>query len=620
MIGDNNIRTKTVFHMIDSLSHRGDDSWGSYEDNRVSLCHTRLAILGIAEGQQPVFNKDRTVVSITNGEIYNYRECADTLKKMGYSFSDSCDTNIIPCLYEAYGMDMFYKINGQFAIAIWDKKNDKLILARDRFGEKPLYYRKIGASIYFCSEIDPLLKINNKYELNAKCLKDICTAWVPIGEKTIYKDIFAINNGSYLTIENNIITVKNYYSLTFINNNYAYKSKVELISELDILLKKSVEKRINADVPISFYLSGGLDSGLIAAMASQYIDGRINTFSLSFSDNNLDEASYQHIVSKKLNSNHFQLKINSEMIVDCFSDVLAHIRTPILRLGVVPMYLLAKFVHDNGFKVALSGEGADELFGGYDLFKETKIRSFCERIPSSKRRAMLYKKTNSYINDFKNNSSAALATFFNQVKSTELFSSHAIRFGFGEYCFQFFSDDMKAELKNYSVKDSLAANISTDFDHYTDISKAQYIEIKTFMSRYLLSSQGDCVSMAHSVECRYPFLDNDVVEFALKLNDRYKIDVLKEKSILKELSAKYLPLEIINRPKFPYRAMINSDRLLSSEKINWAISEQEINKYNVFNSNAVDRLLSKVRAKNNTTEKELMLLVFIISTQMLLRN
>lgn len=625
MFGDNKKRTSKALDMPNSLVHRGSDAFGSYEDDRAALYHNRLAILGIEDGQQPVFNEDKTIISVTNGEIYNYRDCAISLRKLGYVFSDSCDTNIIPYLYEAYGTEMFHKINGQFALAILDKKNDQLILARDRLGEKPLYYRKIDTNVYFSSEINPLLKINDKYELNAKCFKDISTTWGPVGEKTIYTDICSVDDGTYVIIKNNNVSAKKYYTLNFVNTRYDNKSHTELVNELDVLLNRSVKGRINADVPISFYLSGGLDSSLIAAIASQYLDARLNTFSISFSpsnatNNNLDESIYQQIISKKLNTKHLQLNITDTDMVNGFTSILSHVQTPILRLGVVPMYLLAKLVHDNGFKVAISGEGADELFGGYDIFKEAKIRAFCEKNPNSKFRAALYKKTNLYINDFKNNTPSALAVFFNQVKTDGIFASHKLRFGFGEYCLQFFSADMKAELVKYSVEDDLAADLPIDFYKHSNIAKAQYLEIKTFMSRYLLSSQGDRVSMAHSVECRYPFLDNDIVEFALQLNDRHKIKVLTEKYILKEVAKKYLPSDIINRPKFPYRAMINAKVLLADKKISWAISEHEIKKYNVFNFDAVRKFLSKVNFKDNITEKELMLLVFIISTQILLQK
>ncbi|HDR8244000.1 asparagine synthase (glutamine-hydrolyzing) [Bacillus thuringiensis] len=620
VIGDNKNYSTTMLNMIESLSHRGKDSLGSYKDDNALLYHTRLAILGIEDGHQPVLNQTKTIVSVANGEIYNYRELTASLKKLGYVFSDACDTNIIPHLYEAYGTDMFKMINGQFAIAIWDKNNEKLILARDKFGEKPLYYRKIENNIFFSSEITPLLIPKKSYEINSKCLKDICTTWVPIRGKTLYKDINSVDSGQYLIIEKHRITSKYYYAPTFLTDSFNNKSKTELLEELDTLLKRSVSKRINTDVPISFYLSGGLDSSLIAAIASEYIEEKMNTFSISFSDNNLDEAEYQKVMSEKLNSKHRQLKITDTMIIDNLYNVILHLQTPILRLGAIPMYLLAEFVHNNGFKVALSGEGADELFGGYDIFKEAKIRAFCERDPKSKLRPLLYKKTNSYINNFNNNNSAALATFFNQVKSSELFSSHAIRFQFGEYCSQFFSDTMKKILKDYSVKEDLAIDLPSGFENYTNISKAQYLEIKTFMSNYLLSTQGDRVSMAHSMECRYPFLDNDVAAFAFSLNDRYKINVLNEKYILKELAKKYLPDEIINRKKFPYRAMISGNSLLNNEKVSMAVSEESLKKYDVFNSIAVTRFFNKVRSKNHTTEKEMMLLLFIISTQILLNQ
>ncbi|HCF56258.1 MAG TPA: asparagine synthase (glutamine-hydrolyzing), partial [Bacillus sp. (in: Bacteria)] len=610
----------TRLNMIESLSHRGKDSLGGDKDDNALLYHTRLAILGIEDGHQPVLNQTKTIVSVANGEIYNYRELTASLKKLGYVFSDACDTNIIPHLYEAYGTDMFKMINGQFAIAIWDKNNEKLILARDKFGEKPLYYRKIENNIFFSSEITPLLIPKKSYEINAKCLKDICTTWVPIRGKTLYKDINSVDSGQYLIIEKHRITSKYYYAPTFLTDSFNNKSKTELLEELDTLLKRSVLKRINTDVPISFYLSGGLDSSLIAAIASEYIEEKMNTFSISFSDNNLDEAEYQKVMSEKLNSKHRQLKITDTMIIDNLYNVILHLQTPILRLGAIPMYLLAEFVHNNGFKVALSGEGADELFGGYDIFKEAKIRAFCEKDPKSKLRPLLYKKTNSYINNFNNNNSAALATFFNQVRSSELFSSHAIRFQFGEYCSQFFSDTMKKILKDYSVKEDLAIDLPSGFENYTNISKAQYLEIKTFMSNYLLSTQGDRVSMAHSMECRYPFLDNDVAAFAFSLNDRYKINVLNEKYILKELAKKYLPDEIIYRKKFPYRAMISGNSLLNNEKVSMAVSEESLKKYDVFNSIAVTRFINKVRSKNHTTEKEMMLLLFIISTQILLNQ
>lgn len=618
VLENNDHNYKIVSNMINLLTHRGNDSMGEYNDEKVILCHTRLAILGLEDGQQPVANHKKSIISITNGEIYNYHELSAILKGKGYEFSDNCDTNIIPYLYEEFGLKMFEIINGQFAMAIWDKESSKLILARDKFGEKPLYYRKTEKSVFFASEIMPLLLAEEKSEINTECLKDICTTWVPIGNKTLYKDIYSVGSGAYIEIDNKDIVSKSYYKPVFINSCYENKTKKQLIYELDLIMQKSIIRHINADVPIAFYLSGGLDSSLISAMASANSRERIHTFSLSFCESSIDETMYQNIISEKLNTMHHRLEVSEDDIVDSFYDVVLHLQTPILRLGSVPMFLLARFVQSKGFKVVLSGEGADELFGGYDIFKEVKIRSFCQKEGQSSDKALLYKKTNSYISDFHNVNSAALAAFFNQVSSDDSFSSHAIRFRFGKYCSQFFSADVKSSLKAYSVIDNIKADLPQSFFNSSDIAKAQYLEIKTFMENYLLSSQGDRAAMAYGVECRYPFLDFDVIDYALKLNDRYKINVLKEKYILKELSRKYLPNEITNRIKFPYRAMINHKKLLKDNRVMNAISEDKIKKFNIFDAHAVWKFIDKINEKENITEKELMLLLFICSTQIIL--
>jgi asparagine synthase (glutamine-hydrolysing) len=616
---ENNVHNhKIVSNMINLLTHRGNDSMGEYDDEKVILCHTRLAILGLEDGQQPVANHKKNIISITNGEIYNYQELSAILKGKGYEFSDHCDTNIIPYLYEEFGLKMFEIINGQFAMAIWDKESSKLILARDKFGEKPLYYRKTNKSVFFASEIMPLLLAEESSEVNTECLKDICTTWVPVGNKTVYKDIYSVGSGAYIEIDNKDIVSNSYYKPIFFNSCYENKTKKQLIYELDLIMQKSIIRHINADVPIAFYLSGGLDSSLIAAIASANSRERIHTFSLSFCENSIDETRYQDVISEKFNTMHHRLKVSEDDIVDSFYDVVLHLQTPILRLGSVPMFLLAKYVHSKGFKVVLSGEGADELFGGYDIFKEVKIRSFCQKETQSNDRALLYKKTNSYISDFHNVNSAALAAFFNQVSSDDFFSSHAIRFRFGKYCSQFFSADVKASLKEYSVIDNIKADLPRFFSNYSDIAQAQYLEIKTFMENYLLSSQGDRAAMAYGVECRYPFLDFDVIDYALKLNDRYKINVLNEKYILKELAKKYLPNEITNRIKFPYRAMISHKRLLKDDRVMNAISENKIEKCNIFDAHAVRKFIDKINEKENITEKELMLLLFICSTQIIL--
>lgn len=610
-------RYEVVSEMIKALTHRGDDSQGEYDDTNVLLRHTRLAILGIEEGQQPVQNSKKDIISVTNGEIYNFHELSAMLKQRGYEFSDKCDTNLVPFLYEEFKYKMFEMINGQFAMAIWDKKNSKLILARDRFGEKPLYYRKVNNSIYFSSEIKPLLLVGES-EIDVECLADICTTWVPVGNETMYKDIVSVGSGSYIEIDGKDITTTKYYTPVWVNTDYKSKTKAELVNELEDVMLKSVKRHMDTEAPLAYYLSGGLDSSLIVSMASKIAGEKIHTFSIGFEEESIDETNFQKMVSSKLNTEYYRLSVSENDIVNSFCDLVLHIQTPLMRLGAVPMYSLSKFVHDSGFKAVLSGEGADEMFGGYDIFREAKIRAFCEREPEEKGRALLYKRTNSYISNFDNTNAAALATFFNQVKSDEFLSSHAIRFRFGKYCSQFFSRSVKESLKGYSVFDKIREELPPGYNEYSNIAKAQCLEIMTFMQNYLLSSQGDRAAMAYSVECRYPFLDAEVVDFALKLNDRYKINVLNEKYLLKEVAKKYVPAEITNRKKFPYRAMITQKNLLENERIQDAISEEKMKKFDIFNAQVVSNYINKLSKKDSLTEKDLMLLVFICSTQIIL--
>lgn len=606
-----------VSKMIEELIYRGPDDKGFYIDNTAVLAHTRLAIRGIREGKQPTFNKKRDIICVTNGEIYNNNElvnCLNVKEKM------LCDTDCIPFLYEEFSVDMFEKINGQFAIAIWDKRQSELILARDRFGQKPLYYRIIEGEIYFASEIAPLMHMEKCSEINGETLMDICTTWGPLREKTIYKDICAVNCGEAIVFKEGKVHKKiQYFHPRFCCDKHILKKDIA-VSQLDILLKESIINHQASDVPIAYYLSGGLDSSLIVAMAAKYGNKKIDTFSISFARRSLDESLYQNIVADKFNTRHRCLVVTEEDIIDSFYECVKHIQMPILRLGVVPMYLLAKYVSESGYKVVLSGEGADELFGGYDIFKETKIRRFCEKDPRSLERGKMYSRINAYVDGYRNTNVAALTAFYGQVKSEMLFSSHLLRFKFGDYCKQFFSKELKKSLEKYSVVDEIKSTLSPEFGQYSEIEKAQYLEIVTFLENYLLSSQGDRVSMANGIECRYPFLDNRIVDFAFQLDDEEKICELNEKYILKEVAKRYLPKEIIDREKFPYRAIIDHRKLIMNEKIFFLLSKEKICEHKIFDENAVEKFLNRVLNKEKVSEKELMILVFICSTQILMEE
>lgn len=610
-------RNKRVRNMLKKLQHRGYDSNGFYEDEEIALGHMRLAIVGIDNGIQPVFNETETIIAITNGEIYNHYELQKELKKKGHQFEDACDTNLIPHLYEEYQCKMFEKINGQFAIVIWDKIKKKVIMARDKFGEKPLYYMEKENVLYFSSEIAPLLEYTTDAAVNIQSLIDISTVWSAIGEKTFYEEIKKVDSGSYLVYDG-VIQKKKYFIPNFAKIQDSTKTNQKMLSyELEQLLLSSVKERMDTDVPVAFYLSGGLDSSLLISMSERQSEKKIDTFSIAFENSSIDERRYQHMVSDKLNTNHHQVIVSEQDIIDGFFDLMPYVQTPVMRLGAIPMYLLSKAVHNNGFKVAISGEGADELFGGYDIFKEVKIREFCERDSTHKERAVLYKCTNSFVSGFDINNYSALNTFYNQFHSSDMFSSHMLRFSYGRYVKQFFTNEIKKEVEQYQVVEELKKRLPEQYDSFTNISKAQFLEIDTFLADYLLSSQGDRASMANTVECRYPFLDEKVVKFAFQLEDKYKVNILNEKYLLKQVAKKYLPAEITNRTKFPYRAMITGKYLFKDERVLWALSEQNIKQAGIFNVDVISKFLKRLKEKIIFTEKEMMLVTFVLSTQVL---
>lgn len=558
-------------------------------------------------------NSDKNIKCVMDGDLENATELKNLLKKNGYD--TFYENQIIPYLYELFGIDMFVKLKGSFAIAIYDCLNEKLVLCRDRLGVKPLYYKIVGNVVHFNSEIFPLVSDEKNLKLDISCLKDICTTWATVGKKTIYKNIFSVDSGECLTFEKNDIKFNKYYSLKF-NVNRLKNSKQQIISELDRLINRAVESQLREDDQAAFYLSGGLDSSLICAVANRYSKEKISTFSILMDNKSTDETKYQKIMTEYLKSNHHDFKISDSMIADNFCDVILRLQTPIIKASVVPMYLLSEFVRQKGFKCIFSGQGADELFGGYDLFKEVKLRDLYEKNPDS---SLDFKYNNlyHYIGDFKNKNVSALKMFFNQTKSDDLFSSHAVRFKFGGYCLQFFSEKAKQKLKNYDVIESLKSIITDDFGGFSKISRAQFLEINTFTKNYLLALEGKCATSFNRIKGEYPFLNSSIIEFASRLSDDLKINGWNEKYLLKEVSKKYLPSEIINRVKTPFRAIVDHRVLLKNPKISFIISEKQLEMRNIFNCDAVLNFINKISLKNDISEKELMLLLFILSTQTL---
>ena len=535
---------------------------------------------------------------------------------MGHKFDPSCDTNLVPALFKEFGFDMFDMIDGPFATAIWDTERRTLVLARDRFGEKPLFYRKSGDGLHFCSESVPLQRlIGTEQGFDLKALRDVATTWRILGTRTAFPGVKSVERASYVVVEDAGVTEHQYHEHHFTADDS--NSETDLVDALDELLLETVSKLLECDAPSGLYLSGGLDSSLLAAMATKVLKEPPPSFSIQFPDLTQDEREYQEKVASAIGSRNHAIEYPTEDLLVDFCSGIEQVGAPLTRFGYAPMMALARLTRDAGTTVILSGEGADEMFGGYDLFKEVLIREACELSDSPEDTATLYHSINTFQNGGVAASGRALAMFYNQVKSTEPFASHALRFKKGRFCEQFLSQTVRDQLGNHSPEESLREIVGSTFTGMSALQRAQWLEGYTLLSGYLLRAQGDVAAMSHAIEARYPFLTRGVAEFAAGLPDEWKIREMHEKYLLKRVAERYLPAEVINRKKFPYRALLSPRALASSPMTQRYLSDEALADLGIFDTRSVSRFVASCERKQVLGENDLMALAFIFSVQAL---
>lgn len=362
---------ETLTRMMGRLHHRGPDSSGYYRDRRVALGHTRLAIIDLNTGEQPLSNEDHAVWISFNGEIFNYRELASTLSERGHIFRTKSDTEVIVHAYEEWGTSCFEHFNGQWALALWDKKKGKVIFSRDRLGIRPLYYAVTPGRILFASEIKALFADRGiTREFDPKGLAEIFTFWCPVPPRTPFRGVKELEPGHYAVIENGRFESRPYWSISFPNQHKESPlSERENADRLRSHLIKAAQLRFTeSDVPVGAYLSGGIDSSITSSIVANYTDAPLRTFSIRFSDAEFDEGIFQKEMAERLGSDHKDTRVTNQAIGEVFPAVVWHAERPLLRAAPAPLYLLSKLVRDSGFKVVVTGEGADEVLAGYDIF------------------------------------------------------------------------------------------------------------------------------------------------------------------------------------------------------------------------------------------------------------
>jgi asparagine synthase (glutamine-hydrolysing) len=623
---------EALMRMAGALAHRGPDECGLYRDERAGLAHARLSIIDLSSGQQPMADSGGTTWIVFNGEIFNYIELREKLIFLGYRFRTRSDTEVIVHAYREWGHAAFERLKGQWAVAIWDSSARRLVLSRDRTGICPLHFCEHAGRLYFASEVKAIFACDAAIPraFDPAGIDQTFTLWTVTPPQGVFHGVSELTPGHVRTYDNGAVRERAFWKPGYPegagpNGSRFTGSLDDAVDQVRSALESATSLRmLRSDVPVGSYLSGGLDSSLVAAMGSGLAGERFQTFSLRFADAEYDETHFQRLMVRATGSEHHELVVSRRDIAEVFPQVIWHAERPILRTAPAPLFLLSKLVRERGIKVVLTGEGADEIFAGYDLFREGKVRRFWGRQPQSTRRPLLLERLYPYLSRSPVSQQAMARQFFGRNISAHGAPgfAHDTRWRTTSAIKRMFSADMRAEASRHNAVSELLARLPEEFSRWSPLAQDQHLEIQTLMSGYLLSSQGDRMLMAHSVEGRFPFLDEDVMALANSLPDSFKLRVLDEKHILKRVAQQTIPPEIIARKKQPYRAP-NAQCFTAPDAPDYvgeALCEKAVREANVFDAKSVAGLLAKCRANANggdLSNSDNMALVGVLSTQLL---
>lgn len=557
------------YRSVDLLKYRGPDGGYSWHSKNCFLGFRHLSFFEKNFSTQPLHNENDTIHLICNGEIFNHVELRKRLKK--HYFTSISDCEVLIHLYEEYGEDFLQHIKGQFALILWDEISRCVILARDRFGICPLYYLKTASGYFFASEIKALLEYSDKrISLDIEGIAQTLFFYGPEYPKTCFTDIYQVPAGSYLklNIKTKKLFVKSYWQLQFAHKKGFKKLKRrEVLNQFNFLLTQAVKRRLQGDFKPGVYASGGLDSSSIATVMSE-LKQKTKLFSIQFSDQVYDESFYQTLLSQQLELGLGQLIISDQDILDNLIKTIFHTECPLNRTAPIPMFLLSKLTCEQGYKCILSGEGADELLAGYPVFQKHQP---------------------SIVAKFKT---------FERILSLFADSKHLM----------------------VLIKNSLDKYQSQLKSKGGNLHNSQIVEVGTKLSRYLLATQGDRVSMANGIEQRFPFLDEDLVDFIESLSNFWFMSDHKGKVILREAMRDRVPEKIIQRPKKGY---LSPDRILAESYRNnnallrEILSLDKIKEAGIFDINEVKRLTAFINNNGALDQNTNTTFIFFTTTQIL---
>jgi asparagine synthase (glutamine-hydrolysing) len=629
--------------MVGALRHRGPDGFGAWRDQRCFLGHARLSIIDLAGGFQPLTDEDGRHWLVFNGEIYNYRELRDQLAGRGHVFRTRSDSEVIVHAFQEWGDRCVERFNGQFAFALWDRHRRRLLLARDRFGIRPLYVARHGDVLLFASEVKALGAWPGfAPRLDPAGLAETFTYWATIAPATAWQGVGQVPAGCTVVWDGGEgrpgdgepapaplpppARLRRYWQPAFLPAREDARhpdraAREGMARQVREQLTEATSLRLRADVPVGAYLSGGLDSAATAALARGEVGERLRTFSVTFADTDFDEARWQRAMAAELGTDHHRVHVTGEDIAAALAEVVWHAEAPLLRTAPAPLHALSGLVRAQGGKVVLTGEGADEVFCGYNILKEAKVRAFWARDPGSARRPRLLSRLYPYLEQ---SPPEFLARFYGQGldRPDDPGFSHRPRWQNTGRMATFLGPQADVEAAREAAEARLLAQLPADFARWGPVARAQCLEIQTFLSGYLLSSQGDRMLMGHSVEGRFPFLDHELAGLAFGLPAAARLPLLQEKALLKDAVADLVPAAILRRPKQPYRAPDAGVLATPAgrELVGELLAPEAVAAAGLWEPSRVANLVRKWDTGRMTAAREIMALVGLVTTQALLRG
>jgi asparagine synthase (glutamine-hydrolysing) len=625
------IEPQIVRRMADAITHRGPDEDGYFFRPGIGMANRRLSIVGLLDGKQPIANEDRSVSVVFNGELFDYPEVKAQLQAKGHQFRTHCDTELVPHLYEDHGEEVFEKLRGQFAVALWDENKQQLLLARDRFGICPLFWTVQGDLLLFASEIKALLASGLvPAKPDPRGIHHVFTFFALPGSVTCFAGVNCLLPGRYLKVANGSIEEKVYWQMDFPDagqeewrdfRRFGSNASSPVVDEFEAILKKAVERRLRADVPVVSYLSGGVDSSVVVALACAQRrsegKGPIPTFTISIQDDaTLNELSEAHLVAQHVGCEEIVVDCGHKEILDTYPALIRAAEGPVIDTSCASLLMLARKVHQTGFKVALTGEGADEWMAGYPWYKIDRALNtldFIPGLPLSGMARRLY----------------LMVTRGPKIAWDVLKREHDAIGGenawlylytmFGTSKARFFSAGMWEQLGDHLPYEDLKLNLDRARKWHR-LNRGLYLGARILLPGHLLASKGDRVAMNSSVETRYPFLDEEVFAFLAKLHPGWKMRRLRDKLILRYVADRWLPKSIAWRRKAMFRAPFDSFHMGTMPPwVNQLLSPESLKKTGYFDPASVAHWRTAFQTMRAGSTQRIMIemgLVGVVATQL----